>query len=329
MRSSTAWMGLAFAVCGALGMGACGDDDEPASNADGAPRGGGASGSADAQMPGGGTARGGTFRAVIDGTPWEATMNVRTRIDEDVPGGYRLEGTSDSLQHLELDLFYVGAPGSSDIGVTASVVGASGSYSRGSSVWQAPASGDAGTLEVTTLSNKRITGTFELAVAPVPGSQAKGEVQITEGEFDLPLAGSAIEIGANVGSTVSADFAGERFNAASVVITPYAKGISFNALNDAYNLGFVLDQVDGPGSYALSTEPPARSAVVVAGSKRDDANCCWVSGPDSEGSVTFITFDADRMIGSFELTLGAMAGSPASAPLVVTAGEFDIGRGKP
>src|SRR5690349_19361611 len=131
MRSSTVWMGLALAMCGALGAGACGDDDEPAPDADGAPPGGGASGSIDTQMPRGGTTRGGTFRAVIDRTPWEATMDVRTRIDADVPGGYRLEGTSDSLEHLELDLFYVGARGSYDIGVTGSVVGASGSYSRG------------------------------------------------------------------------------------------------------------------------------------------------------------------------------------------------------
>jgi hypothetical protein len=313
-----------LAACAAAVLLGCGGDDD---------------GTNDASHPGGSrsdagpsaASTGGTFTAVIDGAAWQATpMSVRSRVDDDVPGGYQLEGTSASLQQVWLKLYYVDAPGTYDLGVSGSVVGASAGYTRSTSIWQTPATGVAGTLEISALTAHRIAGTFEFVAAPVPGSQAKGMVTITDGQFDLPLERKAAEIGPALGRTLSADFDGERFNAAAIVVTPYAGGVSFNALNDDYNVGFILGEVDGPGTYELSFEPPARTVVVVAGSKGDQAeHCCWGTDASSTGSVTFTTFDDDRLVGTFDLDLAPRATSAASAPLVVMSGEFDIGRQDP
>lgn len=322
---------LAILLCGALAGAGCGDDDN---HADSPQAGNG--GARDAGPGGRDAAQGapgnGTMTAVVDGMDWEAVPDrIRARTDEDIPGGYEIQGTSPgATSQISLWLYYVDGPGTYPFGVTASVVGASASYAELGAIWQAPGSGDAGTLTITQLDEDRIAGTFEFDVVPVPGSSATGMHAITEGSFDLPLEGSVRPITADVGSTLSAQFDGELFNAASVVLTPVAGGLGFNAINDAYNVGFVLMGVDAPGSYALTMQPLARSVAVVAGAQADqDTHCCWVTTPEDNGSLTLTTLSDDRLVGTFEFTLPAMQGSQASAPLVVTRGVFDLGRAEP
>ena len=169
--SQLAWSArLVAIVCGAIAIVGCGDDDGGGSP-DGPSAGRGGEG--DAAISG--STEAGTFKAVIDGMEWEATpASIRAKIDEDVPGGYVLEGTGGLMQHVQLNLFYVDAPGSYSLGVGGSVVGANGNVSRSGSIWQTPASGAAGTLVITELLADRIAGTFELSAEPVPGSMSSG-----------------------------------------------------------------------------------------------------------------------------------------------------------
>jgi hypothetical protein len=332
--SKLAWGArLVVVVCGVIAIVGCGDDDGGAGTA-GGPGAGQGGGDVDAATSGGGgpgATESGTFTAVIDGMAWEATpASIRTKIDEDVPGGYILEGTGGLSQHIQLNLFYVDAPGSYSLGVGGSVVGANGNLSRLGSIWQTPGSGAAGTLVITELLADRIVGNFELTAEPVPGSMATGTVMVTEGEFDLPLTEPAREIGPGHGRTLSAEIDGEPFNAATVVVTPLNGGISFNAINDAYNLGFLLSEVELTGTYGLSLDTPSRAVAAVAGSNGDmTTNCCWTVPLEEAGTITFSTISADRLVGTFEVTLEPQAGTAASAPLVVTSGVFDLGREDP
>jgi len=71
-----------------------------------------------------------------------------------------------------------------------------------------------------------------------------------------------------------------------------------------------------------STRPrePSRSSQATASGcpRRGDA-----------GSITFTTLSADRLVGTFEVTVEPQADSAATRPLVVTEGSFDIGREEP
>jgi hypothetical protein len=282
----------------------------------------------DAQAGPGPAEGGGSMTAIIDGRRWEAAPGmVRSRVDDDVPGGYEFEGTGNVLSRLTLALYYVDSTGSYDVGVGGSVVGAAASYASGATgmIWQTPGSGDAGTLEVETFGEGRIAGTFEFTLVPVPGSAARSMVTVEAGEFDLELPEGALEVGPGFGRSVSAEFDGERFNAATVVVTPNAGGFSFNAINDRYNVGFMIGEADGPGTYPLALGPPFRGVVVVAADPAKQENCCWGNIVDDSGSITVTTFSSDRLTGSFEFTLAPGAMGSATEPLVATSGVFDIG----
>lgn len=273
----------------------------------------------------------GAFTATIDGMNWEGAPNfVHASALAGSPGAYVINGTANpgaTGETLVLSLYNVDGPGTYRLGVTPVVVGAYATLSRtNGDYWHSAYTGNEGTVTLTSLESGRIEGTFQFTMSPGFASGAEGTRLVTGGSFDLPLSGDVVSVPPGHGRAVSATFGDEPFYAATVIETPYANGIAFNALNDDYNLGIILSEVEGPGTYPLDLlSTPFRSAVVVAGTAQDPGTCCWNS-IDVTGAVVISDLSDDRIIGTFEMTLSADSNSGATESLVITGGTFDIGR---
>jgi hypothetical protein len=268
---------------------------------------------------------------VIDGTEYRAAADtIEATASDEIPGGYDIEGAAlpgATQRFLAFSLYNIDAPGTYWFGVSAGVIGAYATLQQPTSnIWHTRPVGTSGTLEVETLTEDRIGGTFELTLTPSLGSRATDTLELTDGRFDLPYDGTALPIGTDQGRSISATIDDEPFYASSVVVTPYPGGLSFNALNDERNIGFILSEIDGSGTYEIGFAPPVRSVVAIDATADDQGtHCCWGASVDDTGTLELTELSEDRIVGTFELTLQPQPGKPATAPLVVTDGRFDIG----
>ena len=274
----------------------------------------------------------GVMTAMIDGAAWTGVAaTISATVDEDIPGGYIIDGTSGSglgTRRMTINLYNIDEPGTYPLGVTASVFGGYATIAQTSgSIWYTAATGAAGQVTVTSLTASRIKGTFSFDASPFPFTPAMGTLVVTAGEFDVKVEGTAVPVPEGIGGELSAMFNGALFNASSALVTHNSEEeFFFSTLNDDFNVGIYLDGVTGPGVYPLNFSSPFRSAVVLAGSgAAEGTNCCWGANPGDAGSVTIATLTKRRITGSLEMTLVPQDNSPAAGPLVITKGSFDLG----
>lgn len=268
----------------------------------------------------------GELSATIDGQAWTpAASTVRAEAMDDLPGAYEISGTAGG-RTLNLELYNIDAPGTYPLGVTPTVFGGYATVARVGSIWYTRATGNAGEVTITELTQESIAGSFRFVADAFPGTQASGSLEVTAGVFDIPIEGAAIPVPENTGGKLSATMGGSEFHASTVNVTQPTGMYLISALNSDYNMLISLEGITGPDEYPLSLTDPTRAVSIVAGAEADSAtHCCWTSIPDASGRVVIESLSEDRMVGTFEFTLLPNPNSPATDSLVVVGGQFDLG----
>jgi len=146
--------------------------------------------------------------------------------------------------------------------------------------------------------------------------------------FDLPFTGNIVPVPANVGSKISADLNGVPYNAwdafGGLTVFTGGAGVDVNSTSSENAVFITLVGVTAPGTYALSNVSPEKF-ILVGLNGGNASTCCWgLNAGGDVGSVTVTSITPDRVQGTFSGTLQPQPGKPASAPLVITNGVFDV-----
>jgi hypothetical protein len=304
---------LISGTVGLAALGACGGDGDS---------GGG---------PGGSTSG---FTAKIDGVNWEADeISIAASTVPGVPGALLVTGTESNggtSTSLVITLYNVDGPGTYALGVSSDVFGGTGQVGEAGNSWITENTGDEGTITLTTLGGGRIVGTFSYRADPGQNNAVGGTRVVTAGKIDLPFTGTITPLPDNQGSKVSALFGGQLYNAWSAygLLQDHlgGAGFQFSTSTKLNGLSLLLSGVTAPGTYTISHTNPVRS--VGAGRNGGDADhCCWGGGGSAldVGTITITSITATRVQGTITATLQPSPGKPATAPLVITNGMFDIG----
>lgn len=279
------------------------------------------------------------FSAKIDGKNWEAMpISISATANAGVKGSFILVGSQSDgnrSQSITLTLYNVGGPGKYALGVGISGFGGSGHVGEGTgsggdaNTWMTPGNGVAGEVEITSASGGRIVGNFFFtAEASSKNNTIGGTRRVTEGRFDLPLAGTLAALEENAGSKVTAVMNGYAYNAetmeGSLADFTGGAGVRFSSITDSNALSLTLVGVTAPGTFTLSNTSPQR--LITAGRNGGDAkHCCWGSMAADVGEITVTSLTSKRVKGTFSATLKPQNGKAAKEDLVITQGTFDIG----
>jgi hypothetical protein len=288
---------------------------------------------------GGATGGGSGFRAKVDGTQWVAeSISIAAGPIKALPGALLVVGTQNAggkNTGLTLTLGNVTGPGTYALGVGSEVIGGIASVgetptgTHDSNVWETPLDGISGEFVITTLTSDHLVATFSFVAAPGKNNALGGMRTITEGQIDLPFSGALTPVPDNVGSKVSATLNDVRYNAwlISGMLDDFTgtAGVTISTTSSVNALSLVLQGVTAAGTYAISDAQPLRT--ITAGKNGGDAtHCCWgLNAGGDVGTITITSLTAARVKGTFSGTLQPQPGKPATAPLVVTDGAFDVG----
>lgn len=266
-----------------------------------------------------GTGTGNVFSAIIDGTAWSSDANhitvtgstSPTRAGTLVISGYETaSGTT-----LSLTLSFVGGPSTQPLGVNINTTpGGIGMVAAPPASWTTPLDGAAGTITLSKRTSTEIAGTFSFTATASVG--ATGTRNVTAGSFDITMAGGLPAMPTGTGSVVHASIDGTPWNAATIVGSNPGSGIfTLEADNTEYSVTLIptVPVVAGT-TYGI---PSQMSLTVI----RTGTSNSWAatSGVDV-GSVTITTFDAHRLVASFDVTLPPQT---ASGSLSMSEGAID------
>jgi hypothetical protein len=286
--------------------------------------------------PGGGGGAG--FTANVNGKAWAAEPIGVTASGGGVPGGLVIVGSQSAgnlVTGLTLNLSSLTGPGTYALGVGPGVYGGSASVGESppgtgaSNLWATALNGLAGQIVITTLSAGRIVASFQFTADAARGNAAGGTRTVTDGKIDLPITGTIPPVPDKVGSKVSAVLGGKPYNAWGVNgrLQDFmgGAGVAVDSHSSENALSLMLVGVTTPASYALSNATPLR--VILAGKTGGDASrCCWGQNAGGDvGTINITSLTPTRVKGTFSGTLQPQPGKPATAPLIVTDGVFDVG----
>lgn len=278
------------------------------------------------------------FTAVVAGDAWEAEpISISAAADAGVTGTIIIVGgdnTGGVNRSITLTFYNVRGPGTYALGVGSDVYGGRASTGEGTGggdadIWSTPNTGVAGTATLTQVSGGRVKGTFSFTGEAGDDNVVLGDRTVTNGQFDLAMTGTLSTLPANRGSRVTARLNGRLYNAWGVngLLTDHTggAGIRFSSTSRDDGLSIELEGITAPGTYTISDVVPLR--VLTAGHNGGDAeHCCWgLNAGGDLGTITVTSLTADRVQGTFSGTLQPQPGKPATTPLVVTEGTFDVG----
>jgi hypothetical protein len=286
-----------------------------------------------------GTVVGDGFTAVIDGRAWRAEpVSIVAQANAGVKNNLILTGSQlvdGKTLSLTLTVYNVDGPGTFAMGVGPGIFGGRAQLGEGTGVggdaalWVTASTGVAGVLEVLSLESGRAQGTFAFTAQPDDKNPSTASRVVTEGKFNVPLAGAFMPLAENAGSKVSADFNGKPYFASSAdgSLKDFTggDGVRFSSLNSEQALSITLVGVTAPGTYPLSGTAPQR--LMTAGRNGGDAKtCCWgVNAAGDVGEVIVTSLTSKRVTGTFSGTLKPQPQKPATADLVISNGVFSIG----
>jgi hypothetical protein len=288
---------------------------------------------------GGGSSGGSGFRAKIDGQTWEAApISIVAGPLAGSPGGMMVLGSQNKggkNVSLTITLNDVTGPGTYALGVGPGVYGGLGSVgestggSGNANVWQTPLDGVSGMFAIDTLTSTHLTASFAYVAAADDDNTAGGTRTVTEGEIDLPFSGALTAVPENEGAKVSATLGGQPYNAwyvsGSLLDFTGGAGVNISTTSAVNALSLQLQGVTAPGRYDLSDAQPLRT-IIVGKNGGDASSCCWgLNAGGDTGTITITSLGAARVKGTFSGTLQPQPGKPATTPLVVTDGAFDVG----
>ncbi|MDZ4675763.1 MAG: hypothetical protein SGI84_15045 [Gemmatimonadota bacterium] len=276
--------------------------------------------------------------ASIDGAAWVAQSQfLQTITQQQKQGHLPIYGakllSSTSSQGIQLNLVGLPGPGTYPLGTGGGVSGGIASVVEGSSVWQTPLSGAAGTVTVSTLTATRATGTFQFTAAAITGT---GTRTVTNGKFDFPIAAPANLpplTHADTGFMV-ANLGGAAWNGATGgggAPTGGALVVIFTGTTRTVSVA--LAPYTGVGTYQLGAANTAHRLMIAAGTVAGSP-CCWggrsvlVGGQlvlQDVGTITITSATANRIRGTFSGTLATGSTGTATSSLVVANGSFSYG----
>lgn len=309
---------------------ACGGGSSGDSSGDGGAGVGSSSGSPKVGSAGSG------FRAKIDGKRWEAEPIGVTARAGGVPGGLVLVGSqsaSGMSQSISISLAAVTGPGTYALGVGPGVIGGTASVGEAplgtgnGNAWETELNGLSGTVQIIKLDTTKIVGTVAFTATAGKRNTIGGTRTVTEGEFDLPLKGTLPPVPPNVGSKVSATLGGRPYNAWAVNTSLQdfmgGAGVNISTTSSENTLSLMLVGVTAPGTYAISNTGPQR---FISAGRNGTPECCWGQNGNGEtGTINITSLSPARIKGTFSATLRPSPGKPATAPLMITDGVFDVG----
>ena len=286
--------------------------------------------------PSGGGA--GTMSASIDGAAWVAQGQFLQPITQQQKQGHiPLYGakflTATSSQGIQLNLVGITGPGTYPLGTSGGVSGGIASVFEGSSIWQTPLSGAAGTVTVSTFTATRATGTFQFTAR---GVSASGTRTVTNGKFDFP-----IQAPANLPPMTHADtgfmratLGGTTWNAASGGGgAPTNNTLFVIFLNETYSVALTLAPYTGPGVYQLGGTNVGHRLAITQGTL-GNSPCCWGGKTQFQGgqvvsldagTITITSPSPNRIHGSFSANLAPGLTGTATTNLQVAGGTFSYG----
>jgi hypothetical protein len=287
--------------------------------------------------PGAGGASSG-FTARVNGKSWAAEPVGVTALAGGVPGGVVITG-SQTLEGvntgLTISLNDIAGPGTYALGVGQGVYGGHASVGEGAgggnaNVWETPLSGVAGSITITTIGDGRLVATFAYETAPDRANIAGGARSVSDGRIDLPLTGKLPAVPDNQGSKLYAVLDGKPYNAYAVstilMDITGGPGVRIDSHSSENAVSINLSAVTGPGTFSSSNRDPVRA--ITAGINGDAAVCCWgLNAGNDDITVTITSLTPARVKGTFSGTLQPQPGKPATAPLQITDGAFDVGTG--
>jgi hypothetical protein len=265
------------------------------------------------------------FTAKIDGADWNAEFAPVASNPQ--PGMYVISAvrTTGSVYTFAITLHNITGPGTYPLGVNLQVFGGQVVLSDAGSGWSTTLDGEAGEIDITTLTATRIVATFEFVADQLMNTTSTRTV--TQGQLDIPITGTGGVAAANRGSSFAGTVGGAAYTSAQVVhsLTGATPVLTVVGNNTVRSVTFTLTNMTGPGTYTLSGSP---FRVVTSGGAPGNVNAVWSSNlTGGFGSVTIASVTADRIQGTVNATLAA-AGGGASGTLTV-AGAFSLGRGGP
>jgi hypothetical protein len=236
--------------------------------------------------------------------------------------GQQTAGTNSTV--ILISLYNLRGTGRYPLGVNGTTYGGTAQVTQNAQSWITPLTGTAGEVNITTLTDTRIAGTFSFVAEAIGGST--GTRSVTNGQFDFPIEhlGTVAPLPDNAGAKVSGTIAGNAFYGATIAGALIASNtLIFNAISErSYYISFSLGNVNSTGTYALSTTTPFRYVIV---SQASNPNVTWGSptNPGSAGTVVINSFTASRITGTFTATLAPNTGATGT---VAISGTFDVGR---
>lgn len=266
------------------------------------------------------------LRAKIDGEAWSVPASgLNFGASHTIAGLYVIIGQPTGGYRIQLVLSNITGTGTYPLGVGAAARGGTVTLSLSPATWTAPLSGDAGSITFTHLSDTLMVGTFHFTATPVPGA-ATGTKSVTDGEFHMPVTtiGSIGPVPDNAWSEVRAMIAGDPWNAANIATNFGSGTLSIVAFTNTRTVTMTFAEVQGPGTYEISSLPPLRYMTAI-GNGVDPLVCCWGPYGAATGSVTITSITSTRIQGTFEASLEPSPGGSATGTLAIASGTFDNG----
>ena len=262
-----------------------------------------------------------SLSATIDGSQWSANGST-TAANAIAGGNFTVVGADQNGRVLTLTVYNIGAPGTYPLGVGSSVFGGTGILSEGATSWWTPLSGAAGTVTITSVSATRLVGTFAFSAVPLVGT-AGGTRSVTNGAFDVAVNSSGnVTVPGNAGSRFGGTLGGAAWNAATIVMvsTPASGTLALGASNDVHQLNITVSGFTGVATYTMNTGV----ARYVSVSNLSTGKTWGGSGATTSGSIVVTSVSAERIAGTYDLTVQPGAANPGTGDLTLT-GTFDVG----
>ncbi len=263
------------------------------------------------------------FTAKIDGVSWAPDIAPAVTAQNPTPGFYSitaLKAAGSNNYSVSLQLFNITGTGTYPLGVGIQMFGGYAVVSQPpASGWGTPGTGVDGQIVITTLTATRMVGTFQFVATPQSGSSVNKTV--TEGQFDLLVAGAGGVAAANQGSSFTSTLGGsETFvgAAGTAVLTSGTLLILVN--NGTRSITISVANFTGANTYALGASP-ART-VQVGGSASNPLSAWTSNTTGGSGSVVISSATTGRIMGTYTATVVGI--SNATGALTVT-GTFSMG----
>lgn len=285
----------------------CGGDDDPAGPGDGGGGGGGGSNSLVAKIDG------------VQFTADQLTIQVTGNDPATRQGTLIVSGAqASSNRTLSVILSFIVGPATQPLGInTASTPGGIVNVSVVGDLWTTPLNGASGFVTITARTDKRIAGTFHCTTAGLLPATTPATRTVTEGAFDVTIDAGLPPLPTGVGSTEIATIGGTPVNMATIVgINAGGGAFSVGGDNTVYSISLLPKVAVAAGNtYGI----PSQMGITLI--EMGTANSWWGGLGADIGSVTITTFNANRLVATFNGTLPALSGAPAT--MTVTGGAVN------